>query len=64
MQLDGANCVGEERVLVFGATDRPQELDDAARWRLVKRLYIPLPDSKARASIIARLLSRERHNVS
>ena len=64
VQLDGANCVGEKRVLVVGATNRPQELDDAARRRLVKRLYIPLPDSKARASILARLLSRERHNVS
>ena len=46
-------CVGEERVLMVGATTRPQELDDAAR-RLVKRLYIPLPDTKARASILAR----------
>ena len=57
-------CVGEERVLMVGATTRPQELDDAARRRLVKRLYIPLPDSKARASILARLLGRERHDVS
>ena len=64
VQLDGANCVGEERVLVVGATNRPQELDDAARRRLVKRLYIPLPDSEARASILARLLGRERHDVS
>ena len=64
VQLDGANCVGEERVLVVGATNRPQELDDAARRRLVKRLYIPLPDPEARASILARLLGRERHDVS
>ena len=27
VQLDGANFVGEERVLVVGATNRPQELD-------------------------------------
>ena len=64
VQLDGANCVGEERVLVVGATNRPQELDDAARRRLVKRLYIPLPDSGARACILARLLGRERHELS
>ena len=30
----------------MGATNRPQELDEAARRRLVKKLYIPLPDEK------------------
>lgn len=34
----------EDRFLLIGATNRPQELDEAARRRLVKRLYIPLPD--------------------
>lgn len=34
----------EDRLLLVGATNRPQELDEAARRRLVKRLYIPLPD--------------------
>ena len=37
---------------MVGATNRPQELDDAARRRLVKRLYIPLPDKEARVSIL------------
>ena len=27
----------------LGATNRPQELDEATRRRLTKRLYIPLP---------------------
>lgn len=31
--------------LQTGATNRPQELDEAARRRLTKRLYIPLPSS-------------------
>lgn len=31
----------------LGATNRPQELDEAARRRLTKRLYIPLPASGA-----------------
>lgn len=39
------NTLGEEdKLLIVGATNRPQELDEAARRRLVKRLYIPLPD--------------------
>ncbi|MPC70007.1 Fidgetin-like protein 1 [Portunus trituberculatus] len=44
VQLDGATTDNEERLLVVGATNRPQELDEAARRRLVKKLYIPLPD--------------------
>ena len=63
VQLDGANTVGDERVLVVGATNRPQELDDAARRRLVKRLYIPLPDLEARVDILSRLLGKEKHDV-
>lgn len=35
---------------------RPQELDDAVRRRLVKRIYIPLPDAEGRAAILNHLL--------
>lgn len=44
VQLDGAATGDEDRILVAGATNRPQELDEAARRRFVKRLYIPLPE--------------------
>jgi len=63
VQLDGASSQGEERVLVVGATNRPQELDEAARRRLVKRLYIPLPEGEARRRIVTNLLARERHSL-
>lgn len=43
---DGTGTGEEEHILVIGATNRPQELDEAARRRLVKRLYIPLPDEQ------------------
>lgn len=37
VQLDGAATCKDDRVLLVGATNRPQELDEAARRRLVKR---------------------------
>jgi SpoVK/Ycf46/Vps4 family AAA+-type ATPase len=44
---------------VIGATNRPQEIDEAARRRLVKRLYIPLPDSEARKQIVSNLMKQQ-----
>lgn len=64
VQLDGAATAEEDRILVIGATNRPQELDEAARRRLVKRLYVPLPEFNARSQIIKRLLKSERHNLT
>ncbi|XP_024418635.2 fidgetin-like protein 1 [Desmodus rotundus] len=60
VQLDGATTSSEDRILVVGATNRPQEIDEAARRRLVKRLYIPLPDASARRQIVISLMSREQ----
>ncbi|CAL4065842.1 unnamed protein product, partial [Meganyctiphanes norvegica] len=64
VQLDGATCDSEDRMLVVGATNRPQELDEAARRRLVKRLYIPLPEASARQQIITNLLANQSHTLS
>ncbi|XP_033608569.1 fidgetin-like protein 1 isoform X2 [Cryptotermes secundus] len=61
VQLDGAATGEEDRILVIGATNRPQELDEAARRRLVKKLYIPLPELEARRQIVERLMSNENH---
>ena len=43
----------------MGATNRPQDLDDAALRRLVKRVYVPLPEAKTRYKIIEKLLSKQ-----
>jgi len=59
VQLDGCSTVGDERILIVGATNRPQDLDEAARRRLVKRLYVPLPDVGARRQIVTTLLSSQ-----
>ncbi|KAB7495873.1 Fidgetin-like protein 1 [Armadillidium nasatum] len=53
---DGATTGDDDRILVVGATNRPQELDEAARRRLVKRLYIPLPDAVNKLSEICWLI--------
>lgn len=50
-------------VLIFCIV-RPQEIDEAARRRLVKRLYIPLPDAGAREQIISSLLSQQKCSLS
>ncbi|XP_040564102.1 fidgetin-like protein 1 [Lepeophtheirus salmonis] len=64
VQLDGATTTGDERILIVGATNRPQDLDEAARRRLVKRLYVPLPDKEARLKIIENLLSSQTHRTT
>jgi hypothetical protein len=56
VHLDGVATSGGERVLVIGATNRPDELDEAARRRLEQRLYIPLPDRRARVDLLQRLM--------
>mmetsp|Transcript_2756 Transcript_2756/g.5032 ORF Transcript_2756/g.5032 Transcript_2756/m.5032 type:complete len:583 (-) Transcript_2756:1655-3403(-) len=61
VQMDGAGTAKEDRILVVGATNRPQELDEAARRRMVKRLYIPLPDREARNSLVLGLLRDQNH---
>ncbi|XP_053464749.1 fidgetin-like protein 1 isoform X2 [Nycticebus coucang] len=64
VQLDGATTSSEDRILVVGATNRPQEIDEAARRRLVKRLYIPLPEASARKQIVINLMSKEQCHLS
>jgi SpoVK/Ycf46/Vps4 family AAA+-type ATPase len=64
VQLDGAATGDEDRILVIGATNRPYELDEAARRRLVKRLHIPLPELKARTQIIHNLLKTEHNKLT
>jgi len=50
VQMDGVGK-GGSGVLVLGATNTPWELDPAIRRRFEKRVYIPLPDARARSRI-------------
>ncbi|KAM3364093.1 ATPase family AAA domain-containing protein FIGL1 [Capsicum galapagoense] len=58
IEMEGFDNVSEQ-ILLIGATNRPQELDEAARRRLTKRLYVPLPSSEARAWIVKSLLEKD-----
>ncbi|KAA6417740.1 MAG: fidgetin 1-like, partial [Trebouxia sp. A1-2] len=57
VQMEGCDpSSAERRVLLVGATNRPEELDEAARRRMPKQLYIPLPCAAARRQMIERQL--------
>lgn len=44
----------------MAATNRPQELDEAALRRFSKRVYVTLPDNQTRIVLLKRLLAK--HN--
>lgn len=50
-QIEGFNTKKGERVLIIGATNKPWDLDEAIISRFQRKIYVPLPDSKARKSI-------------
>jgi len=60
IQFDGVSSSSEDKIFVMGATNRPQDIDEAARRRFVKRIYIPLPNAEARESLIRNLLKKEK----
>lgn len=64
VQLDGASTNIDARVVIIGATNRPEELDEAVRRRFVKRLYIPLPEASSRKELLFTLLRDIRHNLT
>lgn len=58
-QMQGANNVKDESVLIIGATNRPAALDSAIMSRMEKHVYVPLPDKRVRKDIILNYLNKE-----
>ena len=60
VQFGGTRSEKQDRILIIGATNRPDELDEAIRRRLEKRLYIPLPDKIGRNIFIKNMIQNEK----
>ncbi|KAK6329557.1 hypothetical protein J4Q44_G00015350 [Coregonus suidteri] len=64
IQFDGVQSEGAERVLVMGATNRPQELDEAVLRRFAKRVYVSLPTEETRFKLLNNLLGKHGHPLN
>nr|CAH7752257.1 unnamed protein product [Callosobruchus chinensis] len=60
VEFDGLPSNPEsEKILVMAATNRPQELDEAALRRFPKRVYVQLPDVDTRSKLLEKLLAKQ-----
>ncbi|KAM4603661.1 spastin [Polymixia lowei] len=58
IEFDGVQSGSDDRVLVMGATNRPQELDEAVLRRFAKRVYVALPTDETRFKLLGNLLGK------
>ncbi|KAF8820517.1 ATPase, AAA family protein [Cardiosporidium cionae] len=56
--MDGVSSDSNKMVVLIGATNRPDMLDEAALRRLSKRVLIPLPDLEARQQQIRSICTK------
>lgn len=63
VQFDGVASNHNDLVIVIGATNKPQELDDAVLRRLVKRIYVPLPDESVRRLLLKHQLKGQAFSL-
>lgn len=64
MQMDGMHSSADDRVLVLGATNYPELIDDAALRRLGRRIHVGLPDAPARATLLDKFLTGIAHSLT
>uniref|UniRef100_A0A453NE47 AAA+ ATPase domain-containing protein n=1 Tax=Aegilops tauschii subsp. strangulata TaxID=200361 RepID=A0A453NE47_AEGTS len=63
VQMQGVGH-NDDKVLVLAATNTPYALDQAVRRRFDKRIYIPLPDLKARQRMLKVHLGDTPHSLT
>merc|ERR1712062_348124 len=64
LEFDGLRGTADDKILVMGATNRPQDLDDAVLRRFSKRIYVRLPGKDARVQMLLKLLSKQYNDLS
>ncbi|XP_064623016.1 spastin-like isoform X6 [Lineus longissimus] len=64
IEFDGVHSNPEERVLVMGASNRPQDLDDAVLRRFAKRIYVTMPDKETRILLFTKLLEKHKNPLT
>jgi spastin len=64
VQLDGAVSNPSDKIVVIGATNRPFDLDEAVLRRFTSRIYIGMPEPKARRFIIEGLMKDIKVGIS
>eukprot|EP01083_Nonionella_stella_P204368 745062_1 len=66
VQFDGVKATAdgkEARILVIGATNLPDQLDEAVLRRFGKRILVPVPDEDARYGILRNLAAKQANNL-
>mmetsp|Transcript_1381 Transcript_1381/g.1873 ORF Transcript_1381/g.1873 Transcript_1381/m.1873 type:complete len:489 (+) Transcript_1381:137-1603(+) len=63
-QWDGLTSDQNARVMVLGATNRPNCIDPAFERRLPRRFEVPLPDARARKEIFKVILKKRANSIT
>lgn len=64
IEMDGVKNDSNDRIIIIGATNRPQELDEAILRRFSKRIYVGLPDHHARKTLLKNLMSTQVNSLT
>lgn len=64
VQFDGVAGCSDDKVLIMGATNRPQELDDAVLRRFAKRVYVSMPNVSTRKILLRKLLTKHSNPLT